>query len=77
MQDSTAFIAKIGTKIQRRPAGVLFVNNGRLIYKSRKCSLSRNAEPLQIEICDIQDVKMLPSFTSNKVNEWIRIFFEF
>lgn len=25
-------------------------------------------EPLQIEICDIKDVKNLPFFTSNKVN---------
>lgn len=57
--------AKIGA-IQRRPAGVLYVYNGQLMYKSRRCSLSRSAKPLQIDICDIQSVKRCNSFVATK-----------
>ncbi|KAI1716218.1 hypothetical protein DdX_07253 [Ditylenchus destructor] len=61
----TLSIAKLNS-IQKRPAGVLYVYNGRLTYKSRRCSLSRNAKPLQFEMCDILDVHCSNNFTSHK-----------
>ncbi|KAH7731165.1 hypothetical protein AAVH_00062 [Aphelenchoides avenae] len=54
------------TKIQRRPAGVLYVYNCKLIYQSRHCSCSRNDKPLEIEISDIHDVNHYNKFTSHK-----------
>uniref|UniRef100_A0A914BV44 Uncharacterized protein n=1 Tax=Acrobeloides nanus TaxID=290746 RepID=A0A914BV44_9BILA len=52
-------------KIQRRPAGVLYVYDSRLIYKPRRCTCSRNAKQLQLKICDIQNVNDYNKFTSH------------
>uniref|UniRef100_A0A915DW50 Uncharacterized protein n=1 Tax=Ditylenchus dipsaci TaxID=166011 RepID=A0A915DW50_9BILA len=52
--------------VSERPPGILYVYNGRLIYRSRRCSCSRNAKVLQLEMCDIQDVNCRNNFTSQK-----------
>uniref|UniRef100_A0A7E4VJN0 ADF-H domain-containing protein n=1 Tax=Panagrellus redivivus TaxID=6233 RepID=A0A7E4VJN0_PANRE len=52
--------------VQKRPAGVLYVYNGRLVYRRRHCSCSnRSVKELQFEICDIQHVNSYNQFTSN------------
>ena len=58
-------------RVQRRPAGVLYVYNGRLVYRKRHCTcVNSNAKELQFEICDIQNVNNYNKFTSNSVSPY-------
>ncbi|KAE9554667.1 hypothetical protein FO519_002077 [Halicephalobus sp. NKZ332] len=53
-------------RVQKRPAGVLYVYNGRLVYRKRHCTCANgNVKELQFEICDIQHVNSYNKFTSN------------
>lgn len=55
--------------VQKRPAGVLYVYNGRLVYRKRHCTcINSNEKELQFEICDIQNVNSYNKFTSNNVS---------
>uniref|UniRef100_A0AC34FBV9 Uncharacterized protein n=1 Tax=Panagrolaimus sp. ES5 TaxID=591445 RepID=A0AC34FBV9_9BILA len=53
-------------KVQKRPPGVLYVYNSRLVYRRRHCTCTnRNLKELQFEICNIQHVNSYNQFTSN------------
>uniref|UniRef100_A0A915AH22 FLYWCH-type domain-containing protein n=1 Tax=Parascaris univalens TaxID=6257 RepID=A0A915AH22_PARUN len=53
-------------RIKKKGAGVLYVHNGRLWYKSRcYCNHGRRKRTLQIDICNIERVLACPRFSSN------------
>ncbi|KAL3103086.1 hypothetical protein niasHS_002272 [Heterodera schachtii] len=63
-------------KVKRLPPGVLYVYEGRLVYRGRRwgrwCVWHRQNEELEIELCDIEDVKVVEQFVSQRDNRPVR-----
>uniref|UniRef100_A0A914GUA8 Uncharacterized protein n=1 Tax=Globodera rostochiensis TaxID=31243 RepID=A0A914GUA8_GLORO len=63
-------------KVQRLPPGVLYVYEGRLVYRGRRwgrwCVWHRELDELEVELCDINDVNVVEEFVSQKDNRSIR-----